>query len=85
VVGVSGPPWPLLSRPGGRDLEAHPDDPKAHDLTVAPEFVFTAPRISVNTGEVMALELPDTAAPAALQPGGGTAPTASCRARPHRC
>ncbi|MFF9496544.1 hypothetical protein [Streptomyces flaveolus] len=53
-----GPVWSLLSRPGGDDEDAHPDDAEHHDLTAPPAFTFIAPPISINTGEAMVVEVP---------------------------
>jgi hypothetical protein len=50
----------MLSRPGGSDTEADPDDPDHYDLTAVPELTFITPRIPINTGEAMALTLPGT-------------------------
>lgn len=64
--GYPGPVWSLLSRPGEAPLEADPDDADRHDLTVAPEFTFIAPRISINSGEAMVLKQSGSANPAEL-------------------
>ncbi|ARZ72601.1 hypothetical protein SMD11_7025 [Streptomyces albireticuli] len=62
--GGLGPVWSMLSRPGGRDSEADPDDPDHYDLTTVPELTFITPRIPINSGEAMVLALPGTTPPA---------------------
>ncbi|MFJ6686296.1 hypothetical protein [Streptomyces werraensis] len=62
----AGPVWSLLSRPGGTNWDAHPDDAERHDLTITPEFTFTAPLISINTGEAMVRKVPGDTPPPEL-------------------
>ncbi|MFF9786280.1 hypothetical protein [Streptomyces nigrescens] len=57
-TGWLGPVWSMLSRPGWRHSEADPDDPDQYDLTAVPELTFITPKIPINTGEAMVLELP---------------------------
>jgi hypothetical protein len=59
-TGWLGPVWSMLSRPGRWDSEADPDDPDRYDLTAVPELTFITPRIPINTGEAMVLQLPGT-------------------------
>ncbi|WP_332758411.1 hypothetical protein [Streptomyces sp. MT206] len=59
-TGWLGPVWSMLSRPGGTDTEADPDDPDHYDLTTVPELTLITPKIPINSGEAMVLTLPGT-------------------------
>ncbi|MGW1362937.1 hypothetical protein ACWCQP_36715 [Streptomyces chartreusis] len=59
-TGWLGPVWSMLTRPGGSDTEADPDDPDYYDLTTVPELTFIAPKSPIANGEAMALTLPGT-------------------------